>query len=153
MVVRHALEGWKLGPRSVAHLFIARSGASVSPLDYATPWRATKAESCVLGEASRGLFLHNELVEPAPKRSLIFRPATTPSLPTAPIKPFTDAQLDRLALAYIAASVRAGHWMIPATHAAIDAGMEDAHDDPREFPIAAMGGAARAGGRKDRTAL
>ena len=131
----NALDGWKLGQNSVAHLFIARSGASVSPLDYATPWRATKTESCVLGETSRGLFLHNELVQP--RRADPDRPPGNDGLaPTSPFKPFTDVQLDRLALAYVAASVRAGHWMIPATHAAIDEGMEDAHDDPREFPIA-----------------
>ena len=38
------------------------------------------------------------------------------------------AHRERLALVYIAASIRRGIWMIPAFHAAIDAGIADAHD-------------------------
>jgi hypothetical protein len=130
------LAGWKLGQKSSAHVFIARSGVSVTPLDYSTPWRATKTESCVLGETSRGLFIHTELVQP--RRSDSHRPPGNDALaPSAPLLPFGQAQLDRLALVYIAASVRAGHWMIPASHAAIDDGLSDGHDDPRAFPIAA----------------
>jgi hypothetical protein len=45
-------------------------------------------------------------------------------------------QYRRLALAYIAASVRAGHWMVPAFHAVIDEGIYDKHDDPQNFEFA-----------------
>jgi hypothetical protein len=132
----NALGRWKLGQKSTAHVFIARSGVSVTPLDYANPWRATKTESCVLGDGSRGLFIHTELVQP--RRSDPHRPTGNDAFaPSAPLQPFGEAQLDRLALVYIAASVRAGHWMIPASHAAIDDGLSDGHDDPRGFPIAA----------------
>jgi len=54
---------------------------------------------------------------------------------TAPTPGFTAAQLDRLALTYVAASVRRGQWMIPAFHAAIDVGLPNAHDDPQNFDL------------------
>ena len=54
----------------------------------------------------------------------------------APTPGFPDAQLDRLALLYVAASVQHGTWMVPAFHAAVDAGIPDAHDDPQNFDLA-----------------
>jgi hypothetical protein len=47
----------------------------------------------------------------------------------------TQEQYDRLALLYLIASSRAGVWMIPAFHAAIDEGTPDAHDDPQNFDL------------------
>ena len=44
-------------------------------------------------------------------------------------------QYERLALLYIIASVRAGHWLIPAFHAAIDGHIPNGHDDPLNFDI------------------
>jgi hypothetical protein len=48
---------------------------------------------------------------------------------------FTTVQYKRLALLYIIASVRAGHWLIPAFHAAIDGHIPNGHDDPLNFDI------------------
>ena len=51
----------------------------------------------------------------------------------APIRPFTAAQYDRLALLYVIASVRSSRWLIPAYHAALDADIRNGHDDPLNF--------------------
>ena len=53
----------------------------------------------------------------------------------SPSPGFTAQQLDRLALLYVAASVRRGQWLLPAFHAAIDAGIPNAHDDPQNFDL------------------
>jgi len=53
----------------------------------------------------------------------------------APVPGFSDQQLDRLALLYVAASVRRGQWLIPAFHAVLDIGIPDAHDDPQNFDL------------------
>ena len=45
------------------------------------------------------------------------------------------AQYDRLALIYTIASVRAGRWLVPAFHAAIDAHIRNGHDDPLNFNV------------------
>ncbi len=128
-------ERWMKGEDTVAHLFIGRTGKSITALDYSTPWRATRTESCVLLTPSKGLFLHNELVQP--RRSDPHRDAGNDGLaPSAPFNAFPAAQLDRLALAYVAASVRAGRWLIPAFHASIDETMPGGHDDPRDFDLA-----------------
>ena len=47
-----------------------------------------------------------------------------------------EAQYDRLALLYVSASVQHGAWLIPGYHAAVDAGIPDAHDDPQNFNLA-----------------
>jgi hypothetical protein len=48
---------------------------------------------------------------------------------------FTQVQYERLALVYIAASHRAGQWLVPAYHLAVDDGVGDAHDDPQNFDL------------------
>jgi len=100
-------------------------------VDFGTPWRATKLEVRVLGERSRGMAVHVELIQP--RRSDPNGPPGNDAI--APVPGFTDAQLKRLALVYIAASLRNGRWMIPAYHAAFDAGIPDAHDDPQHFDL------------------
>ena len=55
------------------------------------------------------------------------------------IRPSPPAQYDRLALLYTIASVRAGRWLIPAYHAAIDAGIRNGHDDPMGFDAESFG--------------
>ena len=40
--------------------------------------------------------------------------------------------------AYVMASRRAGTWLIPAFHAAIDEGISDGHDDPQHFSLEAF---------------
>jgi hypothetical protein len=51
----------------------------------------------------------------------------------------SNAQMQKLALTYIAASVRAKMWLIPAYHAAIDDGIFNGHDDPQHFDLARWG--------------
>jgi hypothetical protein len=118
----------------VAHTFTNRRGEILFAHDYAIPWRATKRERDAIthGDA-KGLFLHNEL-----NQIRLNDPAGRPgNHDRAPEPGFTAAQYDRLALLYILASVRGGHWLIPGFHALIDSGIPDAHDDPQNFDMAA----------------
>jgi len=118
--------------RIVAHVFVNRLGQSIGLVPYATPWRATKLEVRVVGEKSRGTFVHTEMVQPrhrdpdrGPKNDAF-----------APDPGFTLAQYDRLALLYVSASLQHGTWLIPGYHCAIDAGIPDGHDDPQNFDLA-----------------
>ena len=122
--------------RIVAHVFVNRLGQSIGLVPYATPWRATKLEVRVVGEKSRGVFVHTEMVEPRhrdPKRG-------PKNDAFAPEPGFTDAQYDRLALLYVSASLQHGTWLIPGYHCAIDAGIPDGHDDPQNFDLAFWAG-------------
>jgi hypothetical protein len=79
----------------------------------------------------KGLFIHVELIQPR-RRDPSGGP-TNDGL--APEPGFTAKQLDRLALVFVAASVRRGQWLVPAFHAAVDAGIPNAHDDPQDFDL------------------
>jgi hypothetical protein len=120
----------------VAHVYINRTGESVTAVDFKTqlpdPYHGTKFARDHLKNKGKGLYLHVELVQPR-RRDTQGAPGNDR---IAPEPGFTDAQLKRLALVYIAASVRSGEWLIPAFHAAIDAGIPDAHDDPQNFDTA-----------------
>jgi hypothetical protein len=117
--------------RAVAHAFVNRLGESITPHSFATPWRATKLEVRVLGEKGRGLFVHTELIQP--RRRDPSRGSRNDAI--APEPGFTDAQYDQLSLLYVSASVQHGSWLIPGYHAAVDAGIPDAHDDPQNFDL------------------
>jgi hypothetical protein len=126
--------GHYLGPDAVAHVFTNRRGEIVVGHDLSVAWRATKLESQVIGLPAKGLFLHVENQQP--RRA---DPAGAPGNDRiAPTAGFTAAQYDALGLVYIVASVRAGRWLIPAFHAAIDQGLPDAHDDPQNFDLMAF---------------
>lgn len=119
--------------RKVTHVFINRLGESVTAVDFKTqlpdPNHGTKFARDHLRNRGKGLYLHIELVQPRRRD-----PQGSPNNDAiAPLPGFTDAQLERLALVYMAASVRRGEWLIPAFHAAIDVGIPDAHDDPQNF--------------------
>lgn len=125
------LSRWDQGSKAKAHVFINRVGKSLTAVNFSTPWRATKFELQHLKLKGKGLFLHVELVQT--RRS---DPEGRPNNDAiAPEPGFTDAQLERLALVYLAASVRRGDWLIPAFHAVLDAGLSDAHDDPQHFDL------------------
>jgi S-formylglutathione hydrolase FrmB len=126
---QNGLQRWSKSP--VAHVFVNRLGESVGTHSWVTPWRATKLEVKVLGEKGRGLFVHTELVQP--RRTDPQGRSGNDAI--APEPGFTAAQLDRLALLYVVASVQHGSWMIPAFHATVDAGIPDAHDDPQNFDL------------------
>ena len=93
-----------------AHIFINRLGESVTGHNYSQGWRATKREQ---NAALKGLFLHHELVQPRIKGA--FRSAAV-----GPEPGFTTPQMERLALCYLAASLRRGTWLIPAFHCVLD---------------------------------
>ena len=123
------LSRWQKSP--VAHMFVNRLGESYTAHMWITPWRATKLEVRILRERGRGLFVHTEMVQPRRRD-----PGAGPRNDAiAPEPGFPDAQLDRLALLYVAASFQHGTWMIPAFHATVDAGIPNAHDDPQNFDL------------------
>ena len=125
-------DGW-----GKAHVVISRTGGLLLAHDYSIPWRETKFEQAVeFGGALKGLFLHNELIQP--RRSAPGRGRRNDA--RSPNPAFTRAQYDRLALLYVIASVRAERWLIPAFHAAIDAQIANGHDDPLNFSIESFAG-------------
>jgi hypothetical protein len=120
-------DGW-----GKAHVVVNRSGDMLLDHEFAIPWRETKFERAVnFAGALKGLFLHVELLQPRRNEAGRGRrdDAQTPN------PGFTTAQYDRLALLYVIASVRAEHWLVPAFHAAIDAGIRNGHDDPLHFNV------------------
>jgi hypothetical protein len=124
-------------PQPVAHIFLSRYGQIWAGHDFSEGWRATKLESQVIGPRARGRFAHIELVQP--RR---FAPGSSSLGDTlAPQPGFSKAQYRQLAALYVYASARAGRWLIPAFHAAIDAGLPDAHDDPQNFELEAFAAA------------
>jgi hypothetical protein len=118
-----------------AHVFINRGGAMLLAHDFGVPWRATKFEMATnFGDALKGLFLHIELVQPRRRDPKFGRGNDF----LAPDPGFSAAQYDALAVAYTAASVRAGAWLIPAFHSVIDEGIRNKHDDPQNFDLGAF---------------
>jgi hypothetical protein len=112
-----------------AHVVIDRMGDILVNHDFSIPWRETKFEQAAeFGGALKGLFVHTEMIQPrrAGRRGGDSQP---------PDPAFTSAQYDRLALVYTVASVRAGRWLIPAFHAALDADIRNGHDDPLNFNV------------------
>lgn len=115
-----------------AHVFVNRTGDMLLAHDYSIAWRETKFEQAAeFGGALQGLFLHNELVQP--RKSAPHHNSSNDA--QSPDPAFTQAQYDRIALLYTIASVRAGQWLIPAFHAALDGDIPDGHDDPLGFDI------------------
>ncbi|HEX2655350.1 MAG TPA: hypothetical protein VHN11_17090 [Xanthobacteraceae bacterium] len=118
-----------------AHVVINRPGVIQIGHDFEVPWRATKFERATMfGNELKGLFLHTELVQP--RRSSPRRGRRNDV--EAPTPGFTPAQYESLALVYVIASVRAGNWLIPAFHAAIDNDIRNGHDDPQNFELDAF---------------
>ncbi len=129
--------------RPVAHVFVNRLGESLTTTPFAENVKSgwgTKFARDFLKADGKGLQIHIELVQPRrrdpadpnPKNDLI-----------APVPGFSDAQYERFALLYAAASVRRGSWLIPAYHSAVDAGIKDAHDDPQNFELAKFASALK----------
>ena len=117
------------GPKG--HVYVNRLGGSVTVHDFGEANYASKLEKDQ--PTLTGLFLHVELVQP--RRSDPAGGKGNDGL--APEPGFTTAQYERLALLYIAASVRKGTWLIPAFHAVLDTGYPNGHDDPQNFSLAA----------------
>jgi 3D (Asp-Asp-Asp) domain-containing protein len=122
--------GMENGRNALAHAFINREGKIYSQLDLSVPWRATKLELKKIEESiSKGLFIHIELVQPRKSDTSKWDGNDI----VAPAIGFTTQQYESLAILYVAASVRAGNWLIPAFHAVLDSGLKGAHDDPQNF--------------------
>jgi hypothetical protein len=122
------------GQKSNAHVFIGRPGNSLTAVNFNEPWRATKFELKQDKSNSlrlKGLFLHVELVQPR-KRDISVEYKNDFISPEVP---FTQEQYQRLALVYIAASVRGQNWIIPALHGALDDLFKYHHDDPQGFEL------------------
>lgn len=119
----------------VAHVFVNRLGESLAVVGFGAklPEKkyGTKFARDFLKESAKGLQIHIELVQP--RRSDPDWFAGNDAI--APEPGFTEMQYERLALLYIAASIRRGSWLIPAFHCAVDAGIPDAHDDPQNFRL------------------
>ncbi len=120
------LSRWE--PVKVAHIYVNRLGESVAASNFDRTVGATKFER---KPGRKGLFLHVELIQP--RRRNPSGGANNDAI--APTPGFPNKQLERLALLYVAASVRRGQWLLPGFHASIDAGIPDAHDDPQNFDL------------------
>lgn len=117
---------------NVTHVYVNRTGDSKTMTPFHEGMTATKLERFVMGNgASKGLYLHVELIQPRKSRSGYGRHNDVDS----PTPGFTDAQYLRLAQLYTVASVRKGEWLIPAFHACVDQGIKYAHDDPQGFDL------------------
>jgi hypothetical protein len=129
----------KLAPDRLAHAWTNRVGGSITEVTFDQPLRSTKFESCLDTPVKAGLFIAVENTQPRvadPKGS-----AGNDWI--APRPGFTKAQYDRLALLYVAASVRRGKWLIPAFHAVLDSYFLEGHDDPQHFSMHAFSKAVK----------
>jgi len=125
-------DGW-----GKAHVVVNRFGGMLLDHELEIPWRETKFERAVnFAGALKGLFIHVEMIQP--RRSAVGPDRQRRNDAQSPDPSFTRAQYDRLALLYVIASVRAGQWLVPAFHAAIDAHIRNGHDDPLNFDIASF---------------
>lgn len=120
--------GWVDTSKRV-NLIVSRDGRSRTFNNWNAPREkaGVKIENRVPGAQS--VFVHVENVQPRVKPPNVFAWI-------APVPGFTPAQEERLALAYVAASARAGRWLIPAYHFNIDEGLPDGHDDPQNADLA-----------------
>jgi len=129
----------KPAPDRLAHAWTNRVGGSITEVTFDLPLRSTKFESCLDTDAKAGLFLAVENTQPRAEDLEAKRPNDL----VAPRPGFTAVQYDRLALLYVAASVRRGHWLIPAFHAVLDSLFAEGHDDPQNFDMAAFSKAVK----------
>jgi hypothetical protein len=113
----------------VTHVYVNRLGESATASKFEQTVGATKYER--RNPQRKGLFLHVELIQQRQRNPI----GGASNDAFAPEPGFTAKQLDRLALLYVAASVRRRKWLLPAFHAAVDAGIPDAHDDPQDFDL------------------
>lgn len=124
------LSGWQ-NLRQRVNLIVSRDGRSRTFVDWGADRSlpATKIEMNSRVPRARPIFVHVENVQPRikPPGSWAWR---------APDPGFSRAQEQRLALAYIVASARAGRWLIPAYHFNIDQRLPDVHDDPQHANLA-----------------
>jgi hypothetical protein len=126
----NSLNGWVDTARRV-NLITSRDGRSRLLRDWslARPAPGTKIEEARRVPAAREVFVHVENIQPRlnPDGTFFWR---------APMPGLGPEQEQRLALAYVVASLRAGRWLMPAYHFNIDEGLPDGHDDPQHMDLA-----------------
>ncbi|PZR90891.1 MAG: hypothetical protein DI537_17600 [Stutzerimonas stutzeri] len=125
------LASWNGNIKNQVNLIISRDGQSRAYRRWgeARPSPAIKLEMQRYSAASKKRFVHVENVQPRLKPESSFAWV-------APTPGFSPKQEERLALAYIAASIQAGTWLLPAYHFNIDEGLPDGHDDPQNTDLA-----------------
>jgi hypothetical protein len=134
----------KPAPDRLAHAWTNRVGGSITEVTFDLPLRSTKFESCLDTPSKAGLFLAVENTQPRAEDAKAQRPNDF----LAPRPGFTAPQYDRLALLYVAASVRRGRWLIPAFHALLDSYFAQGHDDPQHFDTGAFSRAVQRHARR-----
>ncbi|MDR7342173.1 hypothetical protein J2X14_000561 [Pantoea alhagi] len=119
-----------------AHVFINRPGQSKTSIDFSTFYRTTKFENEKIGR--RYVFISVELIQP---RATLPTQSGIANDYRSPVPGFTDAQLERLAIVYLAGSYRAGKYLLPAFHSVIDIPFKKGgHNDPLNFDLAKWSG-------------
>lgn len=128
------LTGWGDLSEKV-NLIISRDGRSRTFRDWSAvrPKAAIKIESPSRVPAAKTVFVHVENIQPRVDPPSVYAWI-------APTPGFSAAQEQRLALAYVMASARAGRWLIPAYHFNIDQGLPQGHDDPQNTDLASWVG-------------
>ncbi len=121
--------------KPTAHAWTNRVGGSIVEAPFETHISHVKFDYCHDADSKRGLFLGVENIQPRIGKPASPPPGQRANDLVAPVPGFTEAQYRRLALLYVAASARRGHWLIPAFHAVIDAKYADGHDDPQNFDV------------------
>ena len=126
------------------HVLTNRTGGSLTARDFAEHVSHVRFDYCFDADAKVNLFVSVENIQP--RLGDPARPEGVANDPIAPVPGFTPAQYRRLALVYIAASARAGRWLIPAYRAVLDRLYDPptAHDDPQHFDMAAFSAALTA---------
>lgn len=121
---------WEDGRTWRAHAWVNRLGAIRATYDFGhRPTRSSTKFEAAHNELW-GLFLHTEVTQPRKA------PASSPKSDIyVPVPAFTQAQYRAVAVLYTSASFRAGRWLVPAYHVAIDQGIPNAHDDPQHFSL------------------
>ncbi|GFM37257.1 hypothetical protein DSM19430T_19410 [Desulfovibrio psychrotolerans] len=99
------------------HVAVWPNGRSVTLVDFFTPLRATRFELEYAGARAKGRFLH-VLVLPQQGEAGV-----------------TEAQYARLAHIYMAASQRAGTWLVPAYAGVLDSGIDPGAHSPAGFDV------------------
>ena len=134
----------KVAPHRIAHVFVSRTGGSVTEVDLAQAFATTKFEQCSDAASKSGLFVGIENIQPRIGKPPIVPAGKQPNDLVAPLPGFSARQYDRLALVYLAASLRRGKFLIPAFHAVVDHQYADGHDDPQNFDMKAFTSAVQA---------
>jgi len=123
----------RAGGKPVAHVITNRVGNSLFQRDFKEHASHVKFDFCVDASVKKNLFVGIENVQPRVGDPAIAAPGKKLNDRVAPNPGFSDAQYERLALLYVVASTRRGHWLVPATHAVVDWYYLDGHDDPQNF--------------------